>query len=199
MINLLPPEHKRALIFARRNTQLRRAVGGLGIGIGVLLLVIATNYLILRQEIASYHRDTEVVEQELKENNEAATLSRMREINSTLNVVTNVLSEQVRFADLFQQTGRIMPTGTVLQGLSLSGGASGGVNLQAGAVNEYTASQILVNLQDPANRIFEKADLLNITCNNDSEDAYICTASIRATFLPESQFSFLPSSEEVSR
>lgn len=199
MINLLPPEHKRSLVFARRNTQLRRAIGGLGIGIGVLLLVLVTNYLILRQEIASYHRDTEVVEQELDQNNEAATLTRMREINSTLNVVVDVLSEQVRFADLFQQTGRIMPAGTVLQSLSLSGGASGGVNLQAGATSEYAASQILVNLQDPGNRIFEKADLLNITCNPDSEDEYICSTSIRATFLPESQFSFLPATEELSR
>lgn len=197
MINLLPPAHKRALVYARRNIRLRQ--GAIGLCVGLLLLVVVTtgNYLILRQETNTYRNNTTALEQELKENDETETLGRMREISGTLNTVLGVLSQQILFADLFQRLGSIMPSGVVLQGISLQGAAAGGISLQISATSQFVASQALANIQDPTNRVFERADLENITCDYAPDnEPYFCTGSIRATFFKDSQFSFLGKATE---
>lgn len=197
MINLLPPDHKRALVYARRNIHLRKGVIGLGVGLLLLVVVTAGNYLILRQETNSYLNSTSALEQELESNNETATLSRMREISGTLNTVLGVLSQQILFADLFERLGSIMPGGVVLQGISLEGTATGGISLQVGAANQFAASQALANIQDPANQIFERADLESITCDYNTDRApYFCDGTIQATFFKDSQFSFLGKAKE---
>lgn len=193
MINLLPPDHKRALVYARRNTRLRTGAVGLSIGLVLLLLVAAGGLLILRQEVHSYDNNTASIESELSRKGETSTIKRMNNISNTLNLVVTVLSGQVLFADLFQQVGTIMPNGSILQNLSLTGDMTTGVDLQIGSVDYNTGTQALVNFQDKNNKIFEKADLISLTCADPatSEGPYYCTGNIRATFQKESQFSFL--------
>lgn len=193
MINLLPPSHKRALVYARRNTRLRAGVVGLSAGLILLMLVATGGFLILRQEVHSYNNNTANIEAELSRKGETSTITRMNNISNTLNLVVKVLSEQVLFADLFQQVGTIMPDGSILQNLSLTGDMTMGVDLQIGSVDYNTGTQVLVNFQDKNNKIFEKADLISLTCADPatSEGPYYCTGNIRATFQEESQFSFL--------
>lgn len=193
MINLLPPDQKRALIFARRNTRLRKGVVGMSIGVGLLLLVAGGNLLLLHREAASYRDNIAAIEQELKQKDEANTIKRMDEISGNLNLVIKVLSGQVLFANLFQQVGSAMPNGSILQNLALTGDMTGGVDLQIGSVDYDTGTQVLLNLQDPDNKIFEKADLVSLNCAERTAEngPYYCTGKIRATFQKDSQFSFL--------
>ena len=193
MINLLPPDHKRALVYARRNTRLRTGVVGLSIGLVLLSLVAAGGFLIIRQEVNSYNDNTVAIEAELSRKGETTTIKRMNNISNTLNLVVKVLSEQVLFANLFQQVGTIMPDGSILQNLSLTGDMTTGVDLQIGSVDYNTGTQVLVNFQDQNNKIFEKADLVSLTCADPekSEGPYYCVGRIRATFQKDSQFSFL--------
>lgn len=193
MINLLPPDHKRALVYARRNTRLRTGVIGLSIGLIFLALVATGSFLIMRQEVTTYNNNATAIESELSRKGETTTIKRMNNISNTLNLVVKVLSEQVLFAELFQQVGTTMPDGSILQNLSLTGDMTSGIDLQIGSVDYNTGTQVLVNFQDPNNKIFEKADLISLTCADptNTEGPYYCTANIRATFQKESQFSFL--------
>lgn len=198
MINLLPPDQKQALIFARRNTQLRKGVIGMAVGVGLILLVTAGNFFILHNETNSYRDNVASIEQELKTKDETNTIKRMNDISGTLNLVIKVLSGQVLFAQLFQQVGSAMPNGSILQNLALTGDMTTGVDLQIGSVDYYTGTQVLVNLQDTENKIFEKADLVSLTCAEQTAEngPYYCTGKIRATFQKDSQFSFLKQQTE---
>jgi len=193
MISLLPPDHKSALVYARRNTRLRTGVIGLSIGLIFLVLVATGSFLIMRQEVTTYNNNATAIEAELSRKGETTTIKRMNNISNTLNLVVKVLSEQVLFAELFQQVGTTMPDGSILQNLSLTGDMTSGIDLQIGSVDYNTGTQVLVNFQDPNNKIFEKADLISLTCADptNTEGPYYCTANIRATFQKESQFSFL--------
>jgi hypothetical protein len=163
------------------------------VGLIFLLVVAGGGFLIMRQEVTSYNDNTAAIEAELSRKGETSTINRMNNISNTLNLVVKVLSEQVLFADLFQQVGTIMPDGSILQNLSLTGDMTTGVDLQIGSVDYNTGTQVLVNFQDQKNKIFEKADLISLTCADrlTSEGPYYCTGNIRATFQKDSQFSFL--------
>lgn len=203
MINLLPPDQKHAFVFARRNTKLRQVIIGLAIGIAGLLVVATGSFIVLRQETNSYRNSTASIEAELKSKNEKATIDHMKSITNNLNLVVTILGGQVLYTDLFQQVGAVMPSGSVLQNLALTGDMTSGVDLQVGSVDYGTGAQVLVNLQDPANKIFAEADLNSLTCQESTGPAadanpYPCTVSIRASFQEDSQFSFLKRTEKAA-
>jgi hypothetical protein len=85
----------------------------------------------------------------------------------------------------------------VLTGLSINK-VQGGLDLQAAATDSQTATQVQVNLQDPKNQIFEKADIVNIQCATDASTAgdplksqYPCTVQLRTLFAKNNTFSFI--------
>lgn len=192
MINLLPPDIKENIAYARRNLTLAKWISAFTLGlVGIGAVVIAGNIYISQSEktYASdvQHKKNQLVEQRLEE-----TQKRTEEISSSTKLVLQVLSRQVLFSELLRQIGAAMPSGASLQSLSL-GKLEGGLDLQAVAVDYHTASQVQVNLSDPANKIFEKADIISITCsteNTKKEDRYPCQISIRALFAKNSPFLF---------
>jgi len=71
------------------------------------------------------------------------------------------------------------------------------LDLRATAKDYQTATQVQVNLEDPSNKIFEKADIINIQCNNQPigpdvvKAQYPCTIQLRALFAKDSSFTFI--------
>ena len=89
--------------------------------------------------------------------------------------------------------GAAIPAKASLTGISISK-LSGGIDLTAAASDYNTATQVQVNLQDPANKIFDKADIINIVCSSTSTDPqYPCTITIRAQFSKNNPFLFIAS------
>jgi Tfp pilus assembly protein PilN len=192
MINLLPPEKKSAIQYARHNTRMLHWSFALVVAMaGVLVIVIAGQFY-----LSSVSRNLSAqVEQgrvELQAQKLEQTQARVQDISGSLKLSLQVLSRQVLFSKLLQQIGAAMPSGAALTDLSISK-VQGGIDLEVGALDYQTATQVQLNLQDPANKIFSKADIVNITCGNEDPDAiYPCAITLRAQFADNNSFTFIP-------
>ncbi len=191
MINLLPPNIKQETLYARRNTKLLRwssAIVVVIIGIG---LIVGFGLLYLKKSTNAYTAQLADTTQQLKAQKLDQTSKRVQDISGSLKLVTQVLSREVLFSQLVQQIGAAMPANTVLTNLQISK-LQGGIDLSAQAVDYKTASQIQINLQDPNNKIFAKADILNIACSSNGtgtlNSKYPCIVVIRALFASNNPF-----------
>lgn len=190
MINLLPAERKKAYLFARRNSIILRAIVGLAIGFTVLVLIVGGSLLFLQRETDNFKDSIAISKSDLQKQDEAETIARVQDISNSLKLVVNVLEQEVLFSELLKQVGAVMPSGTVLRNLSLNGDLSGALDLEAGAIDQNSASQVLINLKDPSNQLFKNADLVAITCSG-TDPAYPCTVILRAEFSNDNEFMLL--------
>lgn len=196
MINLLPPEIKENIMFARRNTHLRMWAFGLFASALLVVGMVGAGQMYLQQSIKTLTAQVEQGKVELKTEKLNETQEEVQELTDSLKLVTQVLQREILFSKLLVQIGGALPSGSILTSLSIDK-VQGGLELQADAVNYQTGSQVQVNLQDPENKIFEKADILNIQCDTDPGDPlkkqYPCLVQIKALFAKNNTFSFIQS------
>lgn len=197
MINLLPPDLKDNTRYARRNTRLRRWATGLFFGIVTIAAIVMAGQLYLQRSINQYSVQVEQGREQLKAQNLEQTQTQVQDLTESLRLVVQVLSREILFSKLITQIGSALPNGSVLSELSISK-VKGGIDLRAAAVDHSTATQVQLNLQDPKNKIFEKADIINIQCapatataTNTTTAQYPCTVQLRALFAPNNPFAFL--------
>lgn len=191
MINLLPPETRENIMYARHNTKLLRWSAALAIGIVGIVTVVVFGFFYIDQNTKNINKQVDLAREELKIQKLDETQKRVEELSGSLKLVIQVLSKQILFSELLRQAGAVMPAGSSLASLNISK-VSGGIDLQAVTKDYQTASQVQVNLQDQGNKIFEKVDILNIVCNAQSQTvAYPCTGSYRASFSKNNPFLFL--------
>jgi len=197
MINLLPPDIKETLLYARRNQFLTKWVLAFFAGILGIGAVILAGHFYINQSTKTYAKEVQHRKDQLSQQKLEETKKRTEDISTSTKLALQVLSRQVLFSDLLRQIGAVMPSGAALQSLSISK-LEGGLDLQAVAADYQTGTQVQVNLADPANKIFEKADIINITCNTDNPTGtankqYPCQISIRALFAKDSPYLFTKS------
>lgn len=198
MINLLPPDIKQSVVFARRNTLLRKWSFLLLIGILVIVGVVAAGQVYLQKSIKTYSSQVQQGEADLKKQKLDETQKEVEELTDSLKLVTQVLQREILFSKLLVQIGGALPSGAILTNLSIDK-VNGGLDLQADADDYQTATQVQLNLQDPNNKIFEKADILSIQCDTPENASdplkrqYPCTVQIRALFAKNNTFSFIKS------
>lgn len=190
MINLMPFSHKESLRYARRNTLLWHWL----LGVIILLTLTAGTTIVGKQYLQSETRrfaaiNTDV-EKELKDNNIDETLKQVESISSNLKLIIEVLSEQVVFSELIAQIGSVMPDNAVLADIEI-GEVQGGIDLVAEATDYNTATQVQVNLQDPANKLFDKVDIVSVECDPAPEKQYACRAVFRALFTESNPYLFV--------
>jgi hypothetical protein len=184
MINLVPPAYKTDMLYARRNTFLIRWVIGVGLAAAGIVLVAGAGLFYLKLDSNTYQESINSTKASLSSQKEAETLNRVTEISGNLKLVVDVLSSQVVFSELLPRIGEIMPTGTVLQNLSLDSGLQGGINLEVGSISQQKATQAQVNLADKSNGIFEKADIISLSCSSTGDRGqYPCLMTVRALFI----------------
>lgn len=192
MINLLPPDVKNGYRYAERNVALRRwvmlfvlALIGLGI--------IATYGLVsIHRSTVNYNHQIASTEALFKQENFSGTQQQIQDISNSFRLVVKVLSKEVLFSQLIKQIGASMPNNTNLTGLAINQ-VQGGIDITANATDYKTASQVQVNLADPANKIFSSADIESINCQNSQNPTYPCTVTIRALFTKDNPFLFINS------
>lgn len=202
MINLLPTDTKRALTYARQNTELRIWAVSLIIACTALIAVVIGGLFYLKSSANSYKSQVEQGQVSLNAQNQEAVKAEVQDLSSNLKLVDQVLSKQVLFSKLLQQIGATMPTDTILTGLSINE-LEGGIDLQAAARGYEDATQIQVNLSDPENKIFSSADIINIQCAtipagtdpNLITTRYPCSVQIRALFSEDNPFLFINSED----
>lgn len=188
MINLLPTDFKRDILYARRNTRLLKwsiALVFVIIGMGI---IIGGGYAYMQGSIKRYSADVEKSRDSLKLQKLEETQTRLEGISSSLKLVVQVLGKQILFSKLIQQIGSAMPPNTVLTGLKIEK-VQGSLTITAQATDIQAATQVQVNLSDPKNKIFEKADIENVQCGG--EGRYPCSVQIKALFAKNNDFYFI--------
>ncbi|HET9850159.1 MAG TPA: hypothetical protein VFP35_00820 [Candidatus Saccharimonadales bacterium] len=182
MINLLPPEFAVRIKYGRANTSLRRWIIGALVAIGGLVIILAGGWLYLNSQVTDLHGQLDQTNAQLKAQNLSQVQKEASTITGDVKVINRVLDSEVRFSDLIQDIGKVMPSGTVLSSLTLDK-INGPIDLSVNAKSYAAAAQVGVNLNDPANGLFSKVDIVSITCSNSSSSGpYACNGSFKALF-----------------
>lgn len=194
MINLLPPDIKDSYRYARRNVILRRWVAMFGLALLGLGLIATLGLFTLQRSTVHYKNQIAGTETQFKNENFDSTQAQVQDISNSFRLVVKVLGQEVLFSQLLKQIAATIPANANLTGLNINQ-AQSGVDITAVATNYSTASQVQVNLADPSNKIFSKADIVSITCGgtNATNPKYPCTVNIRALFANNNPFLFINS------
>lgn len=192
MINLLPNDIKKDTGYARSNSILRRWIGVFLLTIVGIGVITVFGLFYINQSINSYSSEISKTTQELKDQKLEETEKKVQDISTSLQLVVKVLSRQIMFSSLIKQVAVSIPQNAVLASLEIPK-TEGGIDISASAKDYNTATQVQVNLQDPKNKIFDKADIINISCSTSSgaDKNYPCTVKIRAQFSKDNPFLFI--------
>ncbi len=190
MINLLPPQLKEDYGYARRNNSLLRMIFAFGIGLAGLVVIAAAGVLYLHQSANSYNKQSEQIETSLREQKQTETEKQVQDISGSLKLAVQVLSREVLFSQLLKQLAVVTPNNVNLSGVNISE-FGGGIDVSAQALDYEAATQLQVNLADPDNKIFAKADIVNIACSSDDTHLYPCVVTVRALFAADNPFLFI--------
>lgn len=194
MINLLPPDIKENYSYARRNTRLFRWVSTLSAALVGLIVISLGGMFYLNQQAQQYNDQVSLLQESLRQQDQAKTTKDVTEVSDNLKLAVQVLSKQVLYSRVLRQLATIIPSNVALANLNLSQ-VQGALDLTANTTDYTAATQLQVNLADPANKLFTKADIVNINCANgetssDPQKKYPCTVTIRALFSPNNPYLF---------
>lgn len=191
MINLLPPDVRQQYVYGRRNTALRRWLLAFGVGLAGVAVVGASGMLYMQRSIDDLQHQNDQAQAVLEGQKLVAVQQQSQDITNSLKLVVQVLSREVLFSKLLKQIATVTPPNTALTALTISK-VQGAIDITAASSDYTSATQLQINLQDPANKIFSKADIQNIICTvNQSNPRYPCAVSIRALFAPNNPFLFI--------
>lgn len=223
MINLLPKEQRDTIMYARRNAKLLNLCIAMIVVIGVVVSMWGVGYFYVAKTSSEYNKTIAQKRTDLQAQNLEQTEGRIENFSNNLNLILQVLEKEVLFSKLLRQVGAVMPSGAILSNIEISE-VQGGIDLSASAENYETATQVQVNLEDPANKLFEQVDIVSVSCSDDSEeeaadannqtgtpgnqtetepaddgssiaDQYPCTVNLRALFSEENPFLYINKSE----
>lgn len=197
MINLIPPELRTSLKYARKNTMLRRWALSMALLLAVMVMTLFGGLIYLKQTSRTLAKQVEANKTQLQIQSQEKIQKNVEDLSSTLKLVVQVLSREVLFSKLLKQVGSVMPSGSILTSLSINQ-LSGGLDLQAKAVDYQTATQVQLNLQDTKSLLFEKVDIVNVQCQTTAStdpvaNKYPCTIQLRALFNKTNPFLFISS------
>lgn len=191
MINLLPPELKEQYVFGRRNTSLRRWAVAMAFGLAGVAIVAFSGLFLMEKSIVDNRNQIAALEQRLGDQKLEETRAHAKEITDSVKLAVDVLSREILFSQLLTQIAKVIPQSANLTDLTISQ-TKGAIELKAESADYTSATQLQVNLEDPANRIFSKADIQGITCSATAPDPkYPCAVTIKALFNDNNPFLFI--------
>ncbi len=192
MINLLPPEVKEDMRYARRNTRLLSWLFAFSLSLLGVGLIISGGLAYMQSSIRASTTEVENNKAALQTQKVGSTSKQLGEISNNTKLALQVLSREILFSSLLRQLGSSLPEGVVLQEFQVDTVLGGGLTLTAAATNVTTATQLQVNLSDPANKIFEKIDIEKISCTPPKPEVkYPCTAQFRTLFAQDNPFAYI--------
>jgi Tfp pilus assembly protein PilN len=196
MINLLPPNRAAAIRYGRQNMVLRSWLVGMSLAVGGLIFILAGGWIYMNQQQANLQKNIDSVNQKLQAQNLTKVQKDSKEITDDIKTINKVLGQEIRFSDLIQSIGKVMPPGTVLASLSVEK-VTGSLDLTANAKNYSSAARISANLSDPKNGLFTSADIVNVNCSTTNSDLYKCSVALKALFAKGVQSKFLSVPKET--
>lgn len=197
MINLLPPDRAAAIRYGRQNTVLRVWLIAMVAAIAGLLVILAGGWFYIHREAHDLQSGIDLTNQQLQTQNLAKVQADAKEITGDIKMINQVLGSEIRFSDLIQNIGEVMPSGAVLSSLKI-GKVVGALDLTANTKDYQSAAQVAANLSDPKNGLFTKVDIISVTCGGqDTASVYPCTAIFKALFAGDVKTKFLSVPQEA--
>lgn len=189
MINMLPGDYVDVIRHGKSNDRLIHWILAVLAAIIGLVIILGFGWLYLNHQNAVL--DSEIVKgkKQLEDQNITQVRKDAEQISQDIKTINQVLGREIRFSDLIQEIGKAMPPGTILGGLTLTK-VDGSIDLTASTKDYTSAAQIALNLSDPKNNIFSRADIVSINCTT-AEAAYKCGVVLKALFDKNSQNRFL--------
>lgn len=200
MINLLPPELKQEYRYARYNRQLARWAFAFVLAIAGVAGITGSGLLAMNNSSDSYRTQIASDQSQLAKEDAAGIQQQVTDVSDNLKLMVDVLSKEILFSKLLNRLGSVTPPNVILTNLSISQ-AESAVDITAQTTDYNAATQLQVNLADPTNQVFSKADLVAISCATGSNIAYPkypCTASLRAQFINNNPFLFINSKSQAT-
>lgn len=194
MINLLPSDTKKAYRYAERNVSLLNWVMAATLSLVGLGIIGTYGWLTMRQSILHSEKQVAATQQELQAAKLTETNQKVTDISNSLKLAEKVLGQEILFSKLLKQMATALPDGANLTGLNIAQvSSSSALDVTADAANYTVATQVQVNLADPTNQIFAKADIQNITCDSAgaTNPDYPCKVTLRAQFAAKNPFLFI--------
>jgi hypothetical protein len=189
MINMLPGDYVDVIRHSKTGDHLTRWLFSLVAAIVGLLIILLSGWLYLDHQTKNLSQEVANGKTQLEEQDLAGVKKNAEQISKDIKVINQVLGREIRFSELIQQIGKAMPPGTILGGLTLTK-VDGAIDLTASAKDYTSGAQIALNLSDPKNELFSRADIVSINCTS-SDTAYKCGVSLKALFSKSSQNKFL--------
>src|SRR5665811_2160243 len=132
MINLLPQEYSSALRSDRSTAILYRWIVAAVAAIAGLVLIVGVGWLYINQQTNNLGSNIASQNQQLQNQKLTEVQKNSDKLSSNIKIINQVLGKEIRFSDLIQAIGQVVPDGTVLSSLTLNK-VSGAIDLSAGA------------------------------------------------------------------
>jgi hypothetical protein len=196
MINLLPPDSKEDALYGRRNYKLAFIAGGIVTIMLALGALTIFGQFYLSQSKAQYNKSGLVVEQRIKDQKLEESQKGLEVLAANFKIASQLLGKQILFSKLFPKLAEIIPNGAYVRQISIDD-KSTYLQFEIAAPTRSLANQGYINVSDSSNGLFEKADLLDISCNDasaknsSSDNGLPCKATVKALFKSNSQFLLL--------
>lgn len=190
MINLLPPDSKQSITYARRNAMLLRTCA---IIIGIItsiILLFGLGSLYIQSQTKQYQQEISTLQTSLKAQNLEGTKAEIQDLSGSVNLVLRVLASNILFSKVLDRAAAVMPAGSSLSNIEISSDQKG-IDITAGVENYQVGTQVQVNLADKNNGLFDKVDLVSVNCDSTNTGAYPCVAKLRALFGDNSPYLFI--------
>lgn len=192
MINLLPPDVKQEIVYGRKNSILFRWILAILLVIVGIAIMSLFGQFYITNNVHSQQKVAKLAQDRMAAQNLDATKKELQTLSDNVKTIVQILSKQLLFSKMLTKIGGIIPPGTVLSDITLST-TDTAIDLSVSAVDRAAATQAFVNINDPNNNFFSKADLISINCESASGKKYPCTAQVRVTLKNDSSFYFLNS------
>ncbi len=185
MINLLPPESKQAIKFARINVILVQYV----VVAIITTMVICSLLMFSRASLMSAKHDTEkLLESDHVRIAELESISAdAKSLSETVTTINKLLDKEIRFSYLLKEIGAVMPPGSTVSGLILNQDQSQPVTFSVLLDSAETAGVLQENLVE--SKLFQSADILNVSRSGTSDPRYNYAANVQAYYDPATPLS----------
>jgi hypothetical protein len=196
MINLLPPDAKEDALYGRRNHRLAFIAGGIVTIMFALAALTVFGQFYLSQSKSQYNKSGQVVEQRIQDQKLEDSQKGLELLAANFKIASQLLGKQILFSKLFPKLAEIIPKGAYVRQISIDD-KSTYLQFEIAAPTRALANQGYINVSDSSNGLFEKADLLDISCNEASaknsgaDNGLPCKATVKALFKSNSQFLLL--------
>jgi len=181
MINLSPTDRKNQYQYSVKNNKLLAWIILITLSILTINIIGSLSVNSLNQQTSNYDQKITDTKQQYAQLNLGETQKQIQSMQNSINLANKVLSKEIQFSQVLNQITASIPSGAKLGSLNVNKN-QGAIDINATAPDYNTATQLQINLSDKSNKVFSKADIVNISCKNSSSKNNSCSVTVRALF-----------------